>query len=140
MMTRIITYAATLSFAALPAFATMNAPDAQMHFKAVAHADVSQIMDEYSPDATLHWVGGPLDGTYRGKQQIAKVWSKFTHHFGKAIEMAKDIRVDGNPKGMTVTARVKYRGKSTVLVRYVLVYRDRKIVDEIWQVNGNKRM
>ncbi|MFG1351441.1 hypothetical protein [Xanthobacter autotrophicus] len=40
-----------------------------------------------------------------------------------------------NPKGATVTADVAFAGKSTVKVRYVLVYRDGKLIDEIWQVN-----
>lgn len=132
--------AAALSLAALPAFANMKAPDAQMHFKSVAMANVTDIMSQYAPDATLVWVGGPLDGTYKGKREIREVWEKFAHHVGKTTEMAKDIHVDGNPKGMTVTARVRFHGKMTIPVRYVLVYRGQKIVSEIWQICAKKKM
>ena len=40
-----------------------------------------------------------------------------------------------NPKGATVTSDVTFAGKNTVKVRYVMVYRDGKLADEIWQVN-----
>jgi hypothetical protein len=31
-------------------------------------------MRDYADDAYLEWVGGPLDGRYRGKAEIRAVW------------------------------------------------------------------
>lgn len=132
--------AIVLGLIATPAFAKMNAPDAQMHFKAIATGDVSSIMSQYAPDATFLWIGGPLDGSYRGTNAIRSVWEKFAHAVGKTTEKASDIVVGTNPKGMTVTANVEFVGKTTIPVRYVLAYRDGKIAAEIWQIAPNLAM
>jgi ketosteroid isomerase-like protein len=135
-----VSLAAALGLAAAPAFAKMKAPDAQMHFKAVAGGNVAAIMHQYAPDATLHWIGGPLDGSYSGTRAIKSVWSKFAHAMGKMTDKASDIKVATDAKGMTVTANVDFIGPKSVPVRYVLVYRGRKIVDEIWQIAAKKGM
>ncbi len=132
--------ALALGAAAAPAFAMMTAPDAQMHFKAVASGDVAAIMRQYAPDATLVWIGGPLDGSYSGTKAIQAVWDKFAQAGGKLGEKATDIVIGSNPKGMTVTANVEFSGKKTLPVRYTLAYRNGKIVDEIWQVAPNIAM
>lgn len=129
--------AAVLGLIAAPAFAKMMAPDAQMHFKAIASGNVSHIMSQYAPDATFLWVGGPLNGSYTGSKAIRSVWNKFSHAVGKTTAKTSDIVVGTNSKGMTVTANVKFIGKKTIPVRYVLAYRNGKIVDEIWQIAPN---
>ena len=134
MFIRSAVLAAIVGLIATPAFAMMNAPDAQMHFKAIASGNVSSIMSQYAPDATLLWIGGPLNGSYKGSKAIQSVWDKFSHAAGKMTEKVSDIVVGTNPKGMTVTANVKFIGKKAILVRYVLAYRNGKIVDEIWQI------
>ena len=140
MPAKTITLAAALGLMAMPAFASMTAPDAQMHFKAIANANLSGIMGQYTPDASLHWIGGPLNGTYSGTKEIRAVWTKFIHVMGKMTEKASNIRVAGDAKGMTVTADVHFIGKPSVPVRYVLVYRGSKIVDEIWQIDSKTGM
>lgn len=135
-----IAVGAALGLAALPAFAKMKAPDAQMHFKAIAGASVTDIMSQYAPHATLQWIGGPLNGTYSGSAQIKSVWTKFAHAMGKMKENATDIKVAMDSKGMTVTANVEFMGPKSVPVRYVLVYRGKKIVDEVWQIAAQKSM
>lgn len=134
MFVKPVVLAAALGLIAVPAFASMNAPDAQMHFKAIASGNVSSIMSQYSPDATFHWIGGPLDGSYTGTKAIESVWKKFSHASGKMTEKVDDIVVATNPQGMTVTANVDFVGKKTIPVRYVLAYRHGKIADEIWQI------
>ena len=108
--------AAVFGLIATPAFAKMKAPDAQMHFTAVASGNVSKIMSQYAPNATLRWVGGPLNGSYKGTKAIKSVWKKFAHANGKATEKASDIVVGTDSKGMTVTANVKFTGKKTILL------------------------
>ena len=138
MLARTAAAAVVLALAATPAFAAMKTPDASMHFKAIASGKVANIMSQYAPDATLLWIGGPLNGSYTGSKAIKSVWTKFAK--SKMSETAKDIVVGTNPDGMTVTANVEFIGKTKIPVRYVLAYRNRKIVSEIWQIAPNINM
>lgn len=140
MFVKATAIAGALAVIAVPAFARMTAPDAQTHFKAIASGRVSDIMSQYSPNATFVWIGGPLDGSYKGTKAIRAVWKKFARASGKMMEKADDIVIGMNPKGMTVTANVEFSGKKTIPVRYVLAYRNGKIVDEVWQIAPNAKM
>jgi hypothetical protein len=108
---------------------------ARARIDAIAGGDLAAVTSAYGPAATLHWVGGPLDGSYRQPQKIEEVWSKFFAAQGGQKATIATTTEAANPKGGTVTADVTFAGKNTVKVRYVLLYRDGKLVDEIWQVN-----
>ena len=62
---------AALAFTAiaLPALAETPANLARQHLDAVAAGDVAKITAQYNAATTLHWVGGPLNGTFIGPQQ-----------------------------------------------------------------------
>lgn len=140
MFLKSVALAAALGLAASPAFAAMTAPDAQMHFQDVAKGNITGLMGQYAPGATVLWVGGPLDGTYSGTKSIQQLWQKFSKANGTLTEKTSHIVVGTDPMGMTVTANVVFMGKSKIPVRYVLTYRNRKIVDEIWQIAPNLTM
>jgi len=116
---------------------SMAAPgdSASAHIGAVAAGDVGKIMAGYGDNAVFQWVGGPLDGVYSSRAAIQTVWSKFAK--GNAPMKAKisQLAVSGNPKGETVSANVVFSGKKTIKVRYVLTYRQGKLVNEIWQID-----
>ena len=99
--------------AAGTAFAASPLSLAKAHFHDIATGKVQATIAQYGAHPVFEWVGGPLDGRYTGKP---------------AIEAA-------NPAGATVTADVKFMGKKTIPVRYVLTYRKGKLVDEIWQID-----
>ena len=84
---------------------------------------------------SLTSIGGPLDGSYAGPDKLKDVWGKFTKAQGEQKATVAAIAEAANPKGATVTANVAFAGKNTVKVRYVMVYRDGKLADEIWQVD-----
>jgi hypothetical protein len=65
------------------------------------------------------------------------VWSKFTKSQGPLEHKVSNLQENANPKGATVTANVEFKGKAPIKVRYVLTYRDGKIVNEIWQIDPN---
>lgn len=109
---------------------------ARARVAAIAAGNVGAITAQYAQGATLHWVGGPLDGTYTGGQ-LSEVWSKFGAANGSLQAAISGVAESANPKGSTVAANVVFSGKSTVKVRYVLVYREGKLVDEIWQIDPN---
>jgi hypothetical protein len=109
---------------------------ARAHLDAVAAGDIEGLMRDYSDDAYMDWVGGPLDGRYHGKAEIRKVWEKFINanagkprpaEFGKLVQYA-------NPKGTSVEARASYGGAVPVKALHLLTYRDGELNTEIWQI------
>jgi ketosteroid isomerase-like protein len=109
--------------------------EATDHINAVAAGDVSKIMDTYDDQAVFQWVGGPLDGMYSSRESIQGVWSKFAKGNAPLTAKIDKLVESSNPKGSTVTANVMFSGKKTIKVRYVLVYRGGKLVNEVWQIN-----
>jgi len=111
-----------------------SADDANAHFKAIAAGNVEQIMQGYADNASLQWVGGPLNGAYVGNDKIKEVWSKFSKNAPLEVNISK-VEESANPGGSTVTANLEFKGKATIKVRYVLVYRDGKVASEVWQID-----
>lgn len=135
---RLSTLAATFVFIAASGSAALagSAEDlARSRIAAIAGGDLAAVSAAYGPGATLHWVGGPLDGTYSQPAKIKEVWSKFLAVQGAQKATIAAAVEAANPKGGTVTADITFAGKNTVKVRYVLLYRADRLVDEIWQVN-----
>ncbi|MBI3453117.1 MAG: nuclear transport factor 2 family protein [Rhodospirillales bacterium] len=128
--------AATLFFA-LPAHAGPAADKASARFAAIGAGDLATVSGEYADNATLHWVGGPLDGTYTGAADLKALWAKFSGAQGRLEVSVSNVQESANPKGTTVSANVQFKGQNTIKVRYVLLYRDGKLVNEIWQVDPN---
>jgi ketosteroid isomerase-like protein len=122
------------------AFAAQPAQDAMQHFKAIGAGDLTQLMRGYADNAQLGWIGGPLDGTYRGADSIRAVWEKFTKAQGPLQVRIDKLDESANPKGATVTANVQFDGKQAIKVRYVLTYRDGKLVSETWQIDPKLAM
>jgi hypothetical protein len=137
MSLRLLSTSALLLSLSGVAFAGPAADEANLHFKAIASGDVDQLMRGYNKDAALQWVGGPLDGVYSGDARLREVWSKFTKSQGPLEHKVSNLQENANPKGATVTANVEFKGKAPIKVRYVLTYRDGKIVNEIWQIDPN---
>ena len=109
---------------------------AKAHLDAVAAGDLEALMRDYAEDAYMEWVGGPLDGRYRGKAEIRAVWQKFIAanagkprpaHFGKLTAFA-------NPRGATLEAKADYGGAVPVKVWHALTYRDGDLTTEVWQI------
>lgn len=134
-------FAATIVFASIgSAFASPASDAAQTHFTAIGSGDTSIIMRGYGDNAQLVWVGGPLDGTYAGADAIRATWEKFGKAAGPSHVTVKGLEESANPKGSTIVANVLFDGKTQVKVRYVLTYRDGKLVNETWQVDPKLAM
>jgi opacity protein-like surface antigen len=129
-------FAATLVLACIgSAFASPASDAAQIHFSAIGAGDTSVIMRGYGDNAQLTWVGGPLDGIYAGADAIRATWEKFGKAAGPARVTVQGLEESANPKGATIVANVQFDGKVQVKVRYVLTYRDGKLVNETWQID-----
>lgn len=109
--------------------------DAKAHFQAIGSGDSAALAGHYAPNAQLNWIGGPLDGTYAGAENIRGAWEKFGKAAGPLKVSVDKLEESVNPKGSTVTANVMFEGKQPIKVRYVLTYRDGKVVNETWQID-----
>lgn len=108
---------------------------AQTHFNAIAAGDLGVVMRAYAANPQLNWVGGPLDGSYMGTENIRGIWEKFVKAAGPLKVTVANIEESSNPKGSTVLAKVQFEGKQSIKVRYVLTYRDGMLVNETWQID-----
>jgi hypothetical protein len=97
-------------------------------------------MQGYADNAALQWVGGPLDGAYSGHDKLAEVWGKFAKGNTPLELTVSKMEESTNTKGTTVTANVEFKGKNQIKVRYALVYRDGKLVNEVWQIDPKLMM
>ena len=126
--------ATAMLFAASGAIAA-PADDARTHFQAIGSGDLAVVMRGYADNAQFNWVGGPLDGTYTSPAAIQGVWEKFTKSAGPLKVSVDKLEESANPKGSTVSANVQFEGKAPIKVRYVLTFREGKIVNETWQID-----
>lgn len=128
---------AALALVGLGAHAHAATPSemARLHIDAIAGGDVAKITSQYGAATSLNWVGGPLNGTYIGPEQLSEVWGKFAKAMAPLKATVGDIRESGNPAGTTVTADVSFAGKSTIKVRYIMLYRGDQLIDEVWQID-----
>ena len=135
--TRFASSVATILFAVTGATVASAAPadDAKTHFQAIGSGDLTVLMRGYGDQAQFNWVGGPLDGTYSTPEAIRGVWEKFTKSQGALKVSVDKLEESANPKGATVSANVQFEGKQPIKVRYVLTFRDGKIVSETWQID-----
>lgn len=127
--------AAAMLFVASAASATPT-DDAKTHFQAIGSGDLLIVMRGYADNAQFNWVGGPLDGTYASSDAIRGVWEKFTKSQGPLKVSVDKLEESVNPKGSTVSANVQFEGKAPIKVRYVLTFREGKIVSETWQIDS----
>lgn len=108
---------------------------AKAHFDAVGSGDVARITGTYAENAQFNWIGGPLDGTYNGVENIRGVWEKFSKAQGILKVSVDKLEEAVNPKGATITANVLFEGRQPIKVRYILTYRESKLVSETWQID-----
>ena len=134
-MKKFLLAAAAFGLMTTTALAGPAGDKAKAHIDAIAKGDVAAIAATYADSTTLNWVGGPLDGTYVGADKLKDVWGKFTTAQGPLKATVTNVQESGNPKGDTVTANVVFAGKTTIKVRYIMMYRDGKLVNEIWQID-----
>ena len=126
--------AAAVLFSATGAMAA-PADDAKTHFQAIGSGDLATVMRGYADNAQFNWVGGPLDGTYTSADAIRGTWEKLMKSQGAMKVSVDKLEESANPKGSTVSANVQFDGKAPIKVRYVLTFREGKIVSETWQID-----
>jgi hypothetical protein len=127
-------FGAVLTLISLAASAAPE-DDARAHLAAVAKGDVDAVMAAYGDRAVFQWIGGPLDGVYAGPEAIRRVWGRFAKANAPLKLMVGRVETSANPKGATVTADTMFVGSKPIKVRYVLTYREGKLINEVWQID-----
>jgi hypothetical protein len=117
------------------ASAGTDAVRAEAFFNAISGGNADTVASFYAEKAEFHWVGGPLAGIYKGRGQIKGVWERFAQAAGKLDYRTLEVTESRNGPISTVTARVKFIGPKEVPVKFVLMFKDGKIVNQIWQVD-----
>lgn len=109
---------------------------ADLHLKAIAVGDVEALTADYAEDASMDWIGGPLDGRYHGKAAIRAVWKKFAALNDGQPRPARVGKLSpyANPKGVSFVTEAEYGGRIPLKVWHVLVFHDAVLTTEIWQI------
>jgi len=109
---------------------------AKAHLQAIAAGDLDALMRDYMADAYMDWVGGPLDGRYRGKAAIGEVWKRFiaANHGKPRPAKLGELKSYSNPKGTAYEVAAEYGGEKPVKAWHALIYRDGELATEIWQI------
>lgn len=108
---------------------------AEAYFNAISGGNAETIASFYADNAEFHWVGGPLAGVYTGKPQIKGVWERFSKAAGDINYKVVELSESQKGTRSTVTARVNFIGPKEVPVRFIMIYENGKIVNEIWEVD-----
>ena len=108
---------------------------AEAYFNAISGGNAETIASFYADNAEFHWVGGPLAGVYTGKAQIKGVWERFSKAAGDINYKVLELSESQKGKRSTVTARVNFIGPKEVPVRFIMIYENGKIVNEVWEVD-----
>ena len=130
-----IVAASVLLVGANAASAGTDAVRAEAFFNAISGGNPETVSSFYADKAEFHWVGGPLAGIYKGKAQIKGVWEKFGSAAGQLTYKTLELSESNNGPVSTVTARVNFIGPKEVPVKFILMFKDGKIVNQIWQVD-----
>ncbi len=81
---------------------------AYSHWNAIAIENSSLLGPQYLSNATLHWIGGPLTGTYSGVTSILNTWNKFFGLWNAVwfyAEAPPSVTVNGNVAQVTATVQ-----------------------------------
>lgn len=73
--------------------------DAYSHWNYISIENSTLVKGQYSSNATLDWIGGPLNGTYSGPSAIQGTWNKFFHAWSSVwyyTEAPPAVSVNGN--------------------------------------------
>jgi hypothetical protein len=113
----------------------LDVSKAKAHLAAIAAGKIDAVMQDYADDAYMDWVGGALEGRYRGKAAIRAVWEKFfAANRGKPRPMKSgEVESYSSPSGTSLDVTVEYGGAVPVTAWQVFVYRDGDLTTEIWQ-------
>ena len=120
------------------------------HWNDIAIENVSLLANQYESNATLHWIGGPLTGTYTGNTSILQTWGKFFNLWSAVwfyAEAPPVVNVSGNSASVISSNQfivtpfsnpfqVQYIDVSYIL-NFVFQNNTFLISNEVWHITGS---
>ena len=119
------------------------------HWDYIAIENATLLAPQYTPNATLMWIGGPLTGTYSGLNSIESTWNKFFGLWSAVWFYTESPPVVATSGGIyTVSATVQWvltslatpQQVNTIVTNYTIEmhYFGGKplIVMEVWHIIG----
>ncbi len=107
------------------------------HWSAVANGNANKLDNQYANNAVVVWIGGKLNGTYKGQKAIDDLWSRFVNASAPMQFQVRHIWYDVSDGHPTVSEDVVLKGVggngNPIHVTSTLVYKNGKIVGEVWQ-------
>jgi len=108
------------------------------YWNAIAYRDTQKLDSQFATDAQVVWIGGQLDGTYKGQTSIDNLWSQFASLTPLTTFQIKHVWYavsGGNPTVSEDVVLTPLAGSTEpVQISSTLVYnKDNKIVNEVWQ-------
>ncbi|KAA8922764.1 hypothetical protein [Thermoplasma sp.] len=101
------------------------------HWDYIAIENTTLVMEQYAPDAVLHWVNGSLNGTYNNYSSINATWNKFFAAWIAVWFYSEEppmITVKGDMAYVNATVQFVLQKNSTVFdyinVSYEIVYQN----------------
>lgn len=124
--------------------------DAYAHWNYISIENASMLLPQYTSNATLHWIGGPLNGNYQGVQNITATWNKFFKAWSSVwfyTIVPPSSQVSGNVAQVTSEnqfvltpssnqVQVQYINVSYIL-NYSFMGNEWKITSETWHIVGS---
>ena len=119
------------------------------HWNYISDRDISSLMSQYTTNATLDWIGGPLNGTYSGTSSIEGVWQKFFSDWSSIWFLSQgqpSVTVTGNVS--SVSAKIQFTASPAASpqqvnylnISYTLHYIEQSsawhIYAEEWMITG----
>ena len=119
------------------------------HWDYIAIENTTLLAPQYTPNATLKWIGGPLSGTYTGLNSITSTWNKFFGLWSAVWFYTESPPVVTNSGGTyTVNATVQWvltsfatpQQVNTIVTNYTIEMRyfggKPLIIMEVWHIVG----
>ena len=122
---------------------------AYTHWNNIALRNLNNLNGEYTSDATLHWIGGPLNGNYLTITQILDTWTQFFNAWERIWYYTESVTSSQSGNNVTISATVNWAltanenlvpAYKEIKTSYKLVYNIEadtpRIIEETWQITG----
>ncbi|MGC8609649.1 MAG: hypothetical protein ACP5UV_07265, partial [Thermoplasmata archaeon] len=119
------------------------------HWDYISIENSTLMQPEYSSNATLNWIGGPLTGTYHGVSAITSTWDRFFNLWSAvwfyttappAVSVMGRMGTVSSENQFVLTPATQNNTVEYLNISYSLTYYresgEYKIVNETWHITG----
>lgn len=125
--------------------------EALLHWAYISAGDLNGLAMQYSEDAELYWIGGPLHGLYMGSEEIMGVWSRFIAGNEARFVFIRSVSASAVGDKIVVFADVVFHlrragapGVVELDLSYILVFEKMddmlKIMEEWWIIESARSL